>query len=138
MQSLMPRKSADPEFRLEVAAKFKDLIKTKGLTRKAAAKELGVTRQSLYLYTKGKVSPGPDVVRKAMELWKIDLTYRGYRLSLQDLSVPVGPTLVPPPLPVQMTLWDAIKKLDNQSVKVEIKDKNQNSIELNVSINLGA
>jgi len=84
------------------------------------------------------VAPGPDVVRRAMERWKIDLTYRGHRLTLEDLSTVSGLVLVPAPIPVQMTLWDVIKKLDNQSVKVEIKDKNLSLIELRVSINLGS
>jgi DNA-binding XRE family transcriptional regulator len=134
----MPRKASDPEFRSEIAAKFKAVIKNKGLTKQAAAKELGVTRQSLYLYTKGRVAPGPDVVRKAMELWKIDLTYRGHRLALEDLSAPAAAVHLPVSIPIQMNLWDVIKKLDNQSVKVEIRDKNLSLIELKVSINLGA
>jgi DNA-binding XRE family transcriptional regulator len=129
----MPKKPSDPDFRDEIALKFKEAIKNKGLTKKAAAADLEVTRQSLYLYTKAKVLPSPDVIRRAMELWKIDLTYRDHRLTLEDLSgVAPSPRLAEA---VQMTLWDVIKKLDNQSVKVEIKDKNLSSIELKVSIN---
>jgi DNA-binding XRE family transcriptional regulator len=132
----MSRRPSDPEFLTEVAAKFKEAIKNHGLTKKGAAQDLGVTRQSLYLYTHGKVAPGPDVVRRAMELWKIDLTYRGHRLTLSNLSA--IPSADKEREPSQMSLWDAIKKLDNQSVKIEIKDKSTDLIELKVSINLSA
>src|SRR5712675_1787851 len=118
----MSKKPSDPDFRAEIAAKFKEALKNNSLTRKAAAQDLGVTRQSLYLYVNAKVAQGPDVVRRAMELWKIDLTYRGHRLTLSNLSA--SPLITPDPEPMQMSLWEAIKKLDNQSVKVEIKDKN--------------
>ena len=131
----MSKRPSDPDFRAEIAAKFKYAIKDKRLTKKAAAQDLGVTRQSLHLYTRGKVLPSPDVIRRAMELWKISLTFRGHRLTLEDLST-VGQSRLAV-VPIQMTLWDVIKKLDNQSVKVEIKDKDVSSIQLKVSINFG-
>jgi DNA-binding XRE family transcriptional regulator len=129
----MSKKPSDPDFRAEIAAKFKDAIRNQKLTKKAAAQDLQVTRQSLYLYTKAKVLPSPEVIRRAMDLWKIDLTYRDRRLTLEDLSQPEQNRLAV--VPIQMTLWDVIKRLDNQSVKVEIKDKDLDLLELKVSIN---
>ena len=130
----MPKKPSDPEFLNEFAAQLETAIVNKGLTWQSAAAQLGVTRQSLYLYRKARVAPSPDVIRRAMELWQIELTYRHHKLTLQDLSTPLP---APRVVPVQMGLWDALKKLDNQSVKVELKDRGQNSIELKVSIQFG-
>lgn len=129
----MPRRPSDQDLREEFAFKVRNAIENRALTKKRAAAELGITRQSLYLYIKAKVAPGPDVLRKAMELWKIDLTYRGHRLTLEDLSARSFASATV--LPVQMSLWDTLKRLDNRSVKVVIDDKSLQSLELKVSIN---
>lgn len=126
----MPRHPSDPELKTEFAARINELL-TK-LSAKEIASILQVKPQTVYNYRDGRNAPSPEVIRRAMEAWpKFSLSYRGKTFTLRDFQRK-------PPLTakrvVQLELWDAIKKLDSESVQIEILKKEASSVQLGVRI----
>jgi hypothetical protein len=73
-----------------------------------------------------------------MELWGIELIYRGRKLSVLDLQASVEEQKVAPRNPVQLSLWDSIKGLDNNALSVKVEKKGPQSITLQVEIGFKA
>jgi transcriptional regulator with XRE-family HTH domain len=126
----MPRPPSDPELKAEFSARINELL-TK-LTAADIAAALRVKRQMVYNYRDGRNAPSPEVIRRAMETWPgFSLSYRGKVLALQDFQR--RPTLTTRKA-VQLGLWEAIKKLDSESVEIEILGKDISSVQLGVRI----
>lgn len=126
----MPRPPSDPELKAEFSARIKSLLEK--LTAQQIASVLGVQRQTVYNYRDGKNAPSPEVIRRAMEAWPdFSLSYRGKSLTLQDFGK--RPVLTAKKA-VQYELWDAIKKLDTESIQIEILKKELSSVQLGVRI----
>src|SRR5260370_21535000 len=101
-------------------------------TPRHIATALQVKPQTVYNYRDGKNAPSPEVIRRAMEAWPgFSLSYRGKVFTLQDFKR--KPTLTAKRA-VQYELWDAIKKLDSESVQIEILKKESSSVQLGVRI----
>lgn len=126
----MPRSASDPELKAEFSTRIKELLTQ--LSAQEIADALAVGRQTVYNYRDGKNAPSPEVIRRAMETWPgFALKYRGKIWSLQEFQK--RPTVVSKQ-PVQLGLWDAIEKLDSESVKIEILKKEASSVQLGVRI----
>jgi transcriptional regulator with XRE-family HTH domain len=126
----MPRPASDPELKSEFSARIRELLAK--ITAQEIANKLGVKRQTVYNYRDGRNAPSPEVIRRAMEAWSgFSLSYRGKTLTLQDFRR--RPVLTTKKA-VQYELWDAIKKLDSQSVQIEILKKESSSVQLGVRI----
>jgi transcriptional regulator with XRE-family HTH domain len=126
----MPRPPSDPELKTEFSSRIKPLLEK--LTAQQIASVLGVQRQTVYNYRDGKNAPSPEVIRRAMEAWPdFSLSYRGKTLTLQDFGQ--RPVLTAKKA-VQYELWDAIKKLDTESIQIEILKKESSSVQLGVRI----
>jgi hypothetical protein len=69
-----------------------------------------------------------------MEIWKVELTYRQRKLTIVDLEQPAHPQSASRVEPVQLGLWDSIKKLDSSALTVRVAKKGQESITLQVDI----
>jgi hypothetical protein len=69
-----------------------------------------------------------------MELWGIELTYRGRKLTVLDLVSPVRASKPASAQPIQLSLWDSIKGLDNDALSVTVEKKSPHSITLQVEI----
>jgi hypothetical protein len=82
--------------------------------------------------------PSSDVLRRAMELWGIELTYRGRKLTVLDLQPLNAQFQVKPPKPVQLSLWDSIKILENDDLSIRVDRKGPQSITLQVEIGFKA
>jgi hypothetical protein len=78
--------------------------------------------------------PSSDVLRRAMELWRIELTYRQRKLTVVDLQSPIEGPALSPPKPVQLGLWDSIKTLESDALSVRVEKKSPQSITLQVEI----
>ena len=78
--------------------------------------------------------PSSDVLRRAMGLWGIELTYRHRKLTVVDLQLPTEGPVVSQPRPVQLVLWDSIKTLENDALSVRVEKKSPQSITLQVEI----
>lgn len=126
----MPRPASDPELKAEFAARINELLSRS--TARDIARSLHVKPQMVYNYRDGKNAPSLEVIRRAMETWRgFSLNYRGKVLTLQDFQR--RPTLTAKRA-VQYELWDAIKKLDSESIQIEILKKEASSVQLGVRI----
>jgi len=126
----MPRPPSDPELKTEFSAQIKSLLSR--LTAQEIAAELGVQRQTVYNYRDGKNAPSPEVIRRAMEAWPdFSLSYRGRTLTLQDFA---RKPVLTAKRAVQYELWDVIKKLNSESIEIEILKKESASVQLGVRI----
>lgn len=82
--------------------------------------------------------PSSDVLRRAMELWGIELTYRGRKLTVLDLQPLKTQARAKSQPAVQLTLWDSIKSLQNDALSVKVERKGPRSITLQVEIGFKA
>ncbi len=73
-----------------------------------------------------------------MELWGVELTYRGRKLTVLDLQPLNVPAQVKSPPPVQLSLWDSIKILKNDDLFVKVDRRGPRSITLQVEIGFKA
>lgn len=130
----MPKRPADPEFCAECARNLRLAVVGK-VRKKAAAAILGVSRQMLDVYIKGKATPGPEVILRAMRAWNFTLKYRGREITSSQLmrSVPEHPPLAVPEQ-LLLPLRDAIDALGEENLLVRISKKEPDRIELQVSI----
>jgi hypothetical protein len=110
----------------------------KRYTRVDAAADLNVSRASLQFYLAGAHMPSSDVLRRAMELWDIELTYRGRRLTILDLQSPAKPKNEKVAQPVQLQLWDSIKGLTNEALSIKVEKKSPQSITFQVEVSFKA
>ena len=124
----MPKRASDPELKAEFSARIKEILKSKSTREIALALEVSV--QNIYYYRDGRIAPSPEVIRRAMEAWGIELSYRGRTLSLHDYGKKAWMRAAP----LQYELWDAIKKIDAKSVNIEVLDKQSASFQLGVRI----
>lgn len=110
----------------------------KRYTRVDAARDLNVSRSSLQFYLAGTHTPSSDVLRRAMELWGVELTYRGRKLTVLDLQSPRSTEKPLPAPPLQLSLWDSIKGLENDALSIKVERKGPRSITLQVEIGFRA
>jgi transcriptional regulator with XRE-family HTH domain len=143
----MARSSPNHEFLAEISNQLREGLRKrdqlarregKRYTRMDAAKDLDVSRSSLQFYLAGTHMPSSDVLRRAMELWGIGLTYRGRRLTVLDLQSPSRAGRPGPSVPVQLSLWDSIKGLENDALSVKVERRSPKSITLQVEIGFRA
>lgn len=107
-------------------------------TRLDAARDLNVSRASLQFYLAAKHTPSSDVLRRAMELWGVELTYRGRMLTVQDLRSSSAQIRVVQQKALQLNLWDSIKGLENDGLSIKVDKKGPQSITLQVEIEFKA
>lgn len=126
----MPRSASDPELKKEFAARISELLAK--CSARDIATALHVKRQMVYNYRDAKNTPSPEVIRRAMEEWpNFSLSYRGKVLTLQDFQ---RKPMFTAKKAIQYGLWDVIKKLDSESVRIEILKKEASSVQLGVRI----
>ena len=143
----MARCPKNLEFLAEIAQQLREGLRTQDekarkngqrYTRIDAARDLDVSRASLQFYLAGAHMPSSDVLRRAMELWGIELTYRGRRLTVLDLESPIRANKPVSAQPIQLLLWDSIKELENDALSVKVEKKGPQSITLQVEIGFKA
>src|SRR5712692_393540 len=128
----MPRRPVDTELRREITRKLKLAVEGR-VGKKQAADTLRVSRQMLDKYLKGKATPGPDVVLRAMNAWNFTLNYRGRELGTAYFAQPTdirAEAAVPAQL--ELALADVIAALDERNLGIAITKKEPDSIQLQV------
>ena len=129
----MARRPRDPEVCEEFAANLRTAVVGK-VSKKTAAATLGVSRQMLDVYLKGKATPGSDVIMRAMRAWKLPFAYRGREITISQLTRPArGPTH-PQPEQLLLPIEEAILALGQEDLDVRISKKETAGIELQVTI----
>jgi transcriptional regulator with XRE-family HTH domain len=143
----MARSAPNREFLAEISNQLREGLRRKDekarqqgkrYTRSDAARELDVSRSSLQFYLAGEHMPSSDVLRRAMELWGLELDYRGRKLTVLDLQASTATETSASPTPVQLTLWDSIKVLADDALSVKVEKKGPQSITLQVEIDFRA
>ena len=135
--SMARPKGNDKDFNVAFSAKLRQAIEDRGLSVAAAAKELGVCRQSLYNYLSGHTTPGGNLVRTACQKWAIALDHNGFHV---DASCFPGPQLEASPLAeqLQLPLMEAIQNLADENVTINIRRKDSGSVTFEVQLKFGS
>lgn len=129
----MPKRRTSAAFRHEIASCLKKAIREKKLSKNAAAKRLGVKRQTLWLYLKEKAAPGPEVLRKASKLWKLTLS-DGTVLSPEAF----GPEKKPRSVPKQLRLFEALEEIQPNQIKATLIGRVGDFFEFRVRIKVAS
>lgn len=119
------------EWRLEIAARFRQAIEARNLTNSEAAKALGIERQTLWLYLKGKATPGGEVLKKACEAWGITISRKGVEFSAGAFGGQQQPAQ---PEPKQMDLLQALELLRGAHLETQVVGKSGQYFELRIRI----
>ncbi len=127
----MPKKSADLEWRSEIAARFREAIRKRNLSNAQAAAMLDVKRQTMWLYLNEKATPGGDVLRKACQQWGISISRRGAEFHAGAF----GPERkAPAPRAKQLNLFEALEMLREAQLETEVIGKSGQYFELRIRI----
>lgn len=95
-----------------------------------AATALGVSRQAVSLYLKQKATPGPDVIRRACEIWSLVLEVEGTTTKASSFPVRTLRKVEGQ----QASLFEALKAFDDRQLRIQVLRKSADSLELKVSI----
>jgi len=117
---------AERLFRKDFSAGLAAVVGSRRGAQTRAANQLGVKRQLVSLYLKGDTTPGPDIIRRARELWGFPSKYGGLPLESATLPRRPGPRIQP----LQLKLFS-----EDQQLKVTVLRRSVDSVELKVSIN---
>jgi|SRR5579859_1238282 len=123
------------ELRAEFALQLSNAIKD--VSKRIAAEKLGISRQMLHLYLKGKATPGGEVIEKACAEWKLILTIKGNRFTGGAFASDVKPEKDVSE-PHQMSLLDLLGQLKNNQLEAQIVGREGDSFILRLQIKLAA
>jgi DNA-binding phage protein len=125
----------DP-FCAEVAAKFKEAIAARRISKAQAARDLGISRQMLYEYLSATSMPRHQVLERACTSWNLQLNYKDFLVTAQSFKKPSQP--ISGRVPVQLDLLAAVRALRDQDLDVHILRKDATRVELCIELRLGA
>jgi transcriptional regulator with XRE-family HTH domain len=131
----MSKRGADSELRRAIVNGLTNAIRTNKLTKSKAAELLKVKRQTLWLYLRGKATPGGDVLRRAFELWGLRIELGNYVITKESFGLkpePVGPTAE------QLSLLDQLEKLSDDQLEVAPMGRRGEYFEFKIRIRAGA
>ena len=111
----MSKRGGDSELRRAIINGLTEALRANNLTKSRAAELLGIKRQTLWLYLRGRAIPGGAVLRRAFELW-------GLKIELGDCVI-TKESFGPKPTPSrraaeQLNLLDQLEKLSNDQLEV--------------------
>jgi transcriptional regulator with XRE-family HTH domain len=118
--------SAEREFRKRFVAALANAIGAGRGAQTRAAEQLGVKRQLISLYLKGRTTPSRDFVLRASELWGFSLNFGGGPVGQESFPRRLGPRIEPQ----QLELFS-----DDKQLRVVVLRRSADSVELKVSMN---
>jgi transcriptional regulator with XRE-family HTH domain len=127
----MSKRSADSELRRAIVSGLTEAIRTNKLTKSKAAELLGVKRQTLWLYLRGKATPGGDVLRRAFDLWGLRIELGNYVITKESFGLrpePVGPSAK------QLNLLDQLEKISDDQLEVAAMGRRGEYFEFKIRI----
>ena len=129
MKSRDPRQDGD--FCAAFAKALKRAFEDRKIKKAHAAAELGVTRQAIYDYLKGKYSPQKASIAEAFWLWDLELEYRGRTFRKQDFPRRKDQIAR---RPEQLTIADVLKTLKPEQITARIGAQRRDSLVLVVKL----
>jgi transcriptional regulator with XRE-family HTH domain len=132
----MPLKD-DPDWLTYGEAVRKHIISTLdgGVSRREMASVLGVGRQAICSYVKGRTVPKPHIIEKMLSRWPAKLPFRGqeFDVGAYDMhAAEKGPT------PTQPGLFESLRAIRPEDLKVEIEGVTKRGIRLSVEIRIAS
>jgi transcriptional regulator with XRE-family HTH domain len=123
------------ELRAEFARQLSEAIK--GTSKNLAANKLGISRQMLRLYLKGKATPGGEVIKKACDEWCLTLSIKGFQFAGEAFASNVKPRGRQDKLS-EPSLFDLLDKLEKNQIEAEVVGREGDSFYLRFRIKLAA
>ncbi len=131
----MSKHRADTELRRSIVEGLTEAIRANKLTKSKAAELLGITRQTLWLYLRGKATPGGEVLRRAFDTWGLRIDLGDYVITRESF----GPTPKPDKRAAeQLNLLDQLEKLSNDQLEVASMGRRGEYFEFKIRIRTGA
>jgi transcriptional regulator with XRE-family HTH domain len=121
--------------RTEFAAQLSKAIS--GIPKQEAAEKLGITRQMLNRYLKGKSTPGGEIIKRACEHWKITLSVRGFQFKSGAFDTPQK-SRSETTKAMQLNLLDLLDKIRNDQLEAKIVGREGDSFYLKLRIKVVA
>ena len=116
----------------QVARKLRRTMTENHWDVRAMARELGVSRASLYNYLNKDDLPRMEILRRGHKKWGWELKYRNY--PLDDSVFETLPKETPPPLESQIPL-PFIEGLRNEDIEVlAVTPRKPNAVEVSLRI----
>ncbi len=133
----MPQKPSEntAALRAEFAAQLSKAIS--GMRKQEAAEKLGITRQMLNRYLKGKSTPGGEVIKRACESWKLSLSVRGFEFKRGAFDTPPKRRSETAKA-AQLSLLDLLDKIRNDQLEARIVGREGDSFYLKLRIKVVA
>jgi transcriptional regulator with XRE-family HTH domain len=106
--------------------------KDQRLKEKEIADVLQVKRQTLWLYTKGRATPGGEVIKRACDHWKLKLTVKGFEFT--GSAFDTKKKAPQEGLPVQRDLFEVLGTLTSRNLEAKVVGKVGDSFYLQIRI----
>lgn len=125
--------TADAEaFREEIARQLKAAVTSRNLSVKAAAEALGVSRQAFYRYLSAGATPHPETLARAMDLWSLELSYKGERISRGSLGQQVRQADTIPTQLSLSNLFDVPQECQNEKLIVTLQSTRDSMLHVTI------
>ena len=93
-------------------------ILSKSITREELAEELGVTKQAISSYMKGRTTPKPHILRRLLARWPHTFKYRGTEFGPEAFGVEPGRLNG---VAKQEYLFDTLSTVKKENMRVEVE-----------------
>src|SRR5438046_2393471 len=128
-----PRLTADAEkFREEIARQLRTAISSRNLKVRAAAEALGVSRQAFYQYLAATATPHPETIARAMDLWNIELSYKGEKIVRGALGDPKRQADRSPTQLSLANLFDVPQECHNENLVVTLQSSRRSVLHVTI------
>lgn len=126
------RSTADQAFLRDIAKKLGDYIREKKMSKAAAARALGISRQRLQKYLDKEMLPGANFLCRVSEKWKIQFVYKGNGFASTAFKVPHATKVASE----QLKLFDKPQILRNDKWEVRVHRRGPSGLDLAIEIRL--
>jgi transcriptional regulator with XRE-family HTH domain len=131
----MSKRSSDSELRRAIVKGLTEAIRVNKLTKTRAAELLKIERQTLWLYLRGKVTPGGEVLRRAFELWGLKIELGNYVITKESFGSKPEPVIR---AAEQLNLLDQLEKLSDDQLEVAAMGRRGEYFEFKIRIRAAA
>ncbi len=104
-----------------------------GVSRKAMANVLVVSRAAISSYVLGRTTPKPYIIERLLMKWPTQLPFRGVPFSVGAYASP-APKLES--VPYQRDLFSTLDSIKPENLKIEVERASATDVELKVSIRI--
>lgn len=112
----MSKRRANPAILHAVAVSLKKVMRERGMTPSKAAEELGIRRQTLWLYLNEKSMPGGAVLGRACDLWNLSLNVDGFTFTKEAFARQTKTR----PRTKQLDLFDLVDRIRPDQIKTRL------------------